>query len=242
MEYDPVRGRVLSMDTLPSLQEAFAYVQNEESRRSAMMSPFSTDRSALLSTPRDSLSLPPPSAAKESVFCDYCKKPRHTRETCWKLHGTPSGGRGDRSGSRGGRSGQSRGRGSYSRAHQSSAVDTLDSNSTSVTQASATELEDALRQLLDRRSSTALNHMSGSSDLFSAYKPSSGQDKVRVADGTVSSISGKGLVQVTSTIPLSSVLHVPKFSYLSARNQDEAITIVVSSRNAHERRGIQHCS
>ncbi|XP_028075784.1 uncharacterized protein LOC114278017 [Camellia sinensis] len=76
MEYDPVRGRVLSMDTLPSLQEAFAYVQNEESRRSAMMSPVSTDRSALLSTPRDSLSLPPPSAAKESVFCDYCKKPR----------------------------------------------------------------------------------------------------------------------------------------------------------------------
>ncbi|CAL5350327.1 unnamed protein product [Camellia sinensis] len=245
MEYDPVRGRVLSMDTLPSLQEAFAYVQNEESRRSAMMSPVSTDRSALLSTPRDGLSLPPPSAAKESVFCDYCKKPRHTRETCWKLHGTPSGGRGDRSGSRGGRSGHSRGRGSYSRAHQSSTVDTLDS--TSVTQASDTELEDALRQLLDRRSSTALStasssfarsgnlasvpcaflchtslpwiidsgasdHMSGSSDLFSAYKPSSGQDKVRIADGTVSSISGKGLVQVTPTMHLSSVLHVPKFS------------------------------
>ncbi|XP_028065563.1 uncharacterized protein LOC114268571 [Camellia sinensis] len=121
MEYDPVRGRVLSMDTLPSLQEAFAYVQNEESRRSAMMSPVSTDRSSLLSTPRDGLSLPPPSAAKESVFCDYCKKPRHTRETCWKLHGTPSGGQGDRSSSQGGRSGQSRGRGSYSRAHQSSA-------------------------------------------------------------------------------------------------------------------------
>ena len=143
VEYDPVRGRVLSMDTLPSLQEAFAYVQNEESRRSAMMSPVSTDRSALLSTPRDGLSLPHPSAAKESVFCDYCKKPRHTRETCWKLHGTPSGGRSDRSGSRGGRSGPSRGRGSYSRAHQSSAVDTLDTNSTSVTQASDTELEDA---------------------------------------------------------------------------------------------------
>ncbi|KAF5942914.1 hypothetical protein HYC85_020556 [Camellia sinensis] len=95
--------------------------------------------------------------------------------------------------------------------------------------ASDTELEDALRQLLDRRSSTALStasssfarsgnlasspcaflchpslpwiidsgasdHMSGSSDLFSVYKPSSGQDKVRIADGTVSSISGTGLV------------------------------------------------
>ncbi|XP_028070337.1 uncharacterized protein LOC114272836 [Camellia sinensis] len=164
VEYDPVRGRVLGMDTLPSLQAAFAYVQNEESCRSAMMSPISTDRSALLSTPRDGLSLTPipPSAAKEFVFCDYFKKPRHTRETCWKLHGTPSGGRGDRSGSRGGRSGQCRGRGSYSRAYQSSAVDTLDFNSASVGQASDAMLKDALRQLLDRRSSTALSTVSSS--------------------------------------------------------------------------------
>ncbi|XP_028119342.1 uncharacterized protein LOC114316859 [Camellia sinensis] len=129
-----------------------------------MMSPVSTDRSVLLSAPRDGLSLTPipSSATKDSVFCDYCKKPRHTRETCWKLHRTPSRGRGDRSGSRGGRSGQSRGRGSYSRAHQSSAVDTLDSNSASVGQASDAELEDALRQLLDRRSSTALSTASSS--------------------------------------------------------------------------------
>ncbi|XP_028061865.1 uncharacterized protein LOC114265298 [Camellia sinensis] len=252
VEYDPVRSRVLSMDTLSSLQEAFAYVQNEKSRRSAMMSPISTDRSALLSTSRDSLSLTPipPSAAKKSVFCDYCKKPQHTRETCWKLHGTPSGGRGDRSGSRGGQSGQSRGRGSYPRAHQSSVVDTLDSTSTSIGQASnglssmtTHELEDVLHHLLDHQSSTALStsslsfarsgnlvssscvflshttlpwiinsstsdHMSGSSDLFSSYKPSLGQDKVRIADGTISSISGKGLVHATPTLPLSSVLHV----------------------------------
>ena len=58
----------------------------------------------------------------------------------------------------------------------------------------------------------AFDHMSGSSDLFSVYKPSSGQDKVRIADGTVSSISRKGLVHVTPTIHLSSVLHVPNFS------------------------------
>ncbi|XP_028069354.1 uncharacterized protein LOC114271885 [Camellia sinensis] len=137
VEYDPVRGRILGIDTLPSLQEVFAYVQNEESRRSAMMSPVSIDRSTLLSTPRDGLSLTliPPSAAKESIFCDYCKKSRHTHETF-----------------------------------------------------SNTELEDALCQLLDRRSSTALSTASSS---FAR----SGQDKVRIADGTVSSISGKGLVQ-----------------------------------------------
>ncbi|GMP69233.1 hypothetical protein CsSME_00028568 [Camellia sinensis var. sinensis] len=164
MEYDPVRGRVLSMDTLPSLQEAFAYVQNEESRRSAMMSPVSTDRSALLSTPRDSLSLPPPSAAKESVFCDYCKKPRHThhdtRETCWKLHGTPSDGREDRLGSRGGRSGQSRGHGANVRVHLSNIIEPpssspVVSSAADVSGLSASDFEIALHHLLDRRVSTS---------------------------------------------------------------------------------------
>ena len=41
--YDPVRSRVLEMEPLPSLQESFAYVQNEESRRSAMLSPVPTE-------------------------------------------------------------------------------------------------------------------------------------------------------------------------------------------------------
>ncbi|GMP40687.1 hypothetical protein CsSME_00011034 [Camellia sinensis var. sinensis] len=37
VEYDPIRSRVLGMDMLHSLQEAFAIVQNEENRRSAML-------------------------------------------------------------------------------------------------------------------------------------------------------------------------------------------------------------
>ena len=27
---------------------------------------------------------------KDSLWCTYCKKPRHTREKCWKLHGKPA--------------------------------------------------------------------------------------------------------------------------------------------------------
>ncbi|KAL5538955.1 hypothetical protein UlMin_042994 [Ulmus minor] len=30
-------------------------------------------------------------------WCDYCNKPRHTREICWKLHGKPSNCKGHRS-------------------------------------------------------------------------------------------------------------------------------------------------
>ena len=93
MEFDPIQSRMLSMDALPSLQKTFAYVQNEESRCSTMLLAASSDRSALVSTPSE----------KDTLFCDFFRRPRHTRETCWKLHGQPSGGRGDRSSSRGGR-------------------------------------------------------------------------------------------------------------------------------------------
>ena len=49
----------------------------------------------------------------------------------------------------------------------------------------------------------ASDHMTGSSPVFSAYKPHSGQDKVKIADGTVSSVSSKGLVRVTPSLSLS---------------------------------------
>ena len=60
--------------------------------------------------------------------------------------------------------------------------------------------------------SGASDHMSRSSNLFSDYKPYSGQDKVKIADGTFSSVSGKGLIRVTP-LSLTSVLHVPSFSH-----------------------------
>ncbi|XP_028103725.1 uncharacterized protein LOC114302845 [Camellia sinensis] len=51
VEFDPVRSRMLGMDALSSLQEVFAYVQNEESRRSTMLPAASFDQSALVSAP-----------------------------------------------------------------------------------------------------------------------------------------------------------------------------------------------
>ena len=54
--------------------------------------------------------------------------------------------------------------------------------------------------------------MSGCFNIFFAYKPSSGQGKVGVVDGTFSSISGKGTIHATPSVSLSSVLHVPNFS------------------------------
>jgi len=57
--------------------------------------------------------------------------------------------------------------------------------------------------------SGASNHMTGMSHLFSSYKPCSGRDKVRIADGSLSPVSGKGFVSVTLSMTLTFFLHVP---------------------------------
>ncbi|KAJ7946112.1 Retrovirus-related Pol polyprotein from transposon TNT 1-94 [Quillaja saponaria] len=60
--------------------------------------------------------------------------------------------------------------------------------------------------------SGASDHMTSTSSSFSSYFPCSGKEKVRVADGSLSSISGKGSICCTPSLTLSSVLHVPKLS------------------------------
>ena len=51
------------------------------------------------------------------------------------------------------------------------------------------------------------------SNIFSDYKPCLGKDKVRVADGCFSPISGKGTIYAAPLLSLSSVLNVPNFSH-----------------------------
>lgn len=76
VEYDPVRSRVLGMDVLLSLQEAFTFVQNEESRRSAILPSTTPDRSTLVSAPShdgDHMTRGSrPFSEKDNIYCDYC--------------------------------------------------------------------------------------------------------------------------------------------------------------------------
>eukprot|EP00257_Ricinus_communis_P026984 XP_025014398.1 uncharacterized protein LOC112536055 [Ricinus communis] len=96
--YDQIRVQVLGRDPLPSLRQAYSHVQQEESRRNAMLPTISTERSVMMA---QSSSMKPDSTRIDSLKeveqdsrrCDYCGKPRHTRETCWKLHGRPPRGR-----------------------------------------------------------------------------------------------------------------------------------------------------
>ena len=98
--------------------EAFAIVRGEEGRKNIMLEKGNTmDRSALaISKPSGNEGSAVANAAnsgrnerkktseKDSLWSSYCKKNRHTRETCWKLHGKPlnffkgNGGKGVNSG------------------------------------------------------------------------------------------------------------------------------------------------
>lgn len=60
--------------------------------------------------------------------------------------------------------------------------------------------------------SKAFDHMTSLSNLFDLYNPCSGSEKVRIADDSFSSIASKGLIKISKSIDLQSVLHIPKLT------------------------------
>lgn len=88
IELDDVRGRILSLDPLPSVREAFATVRREDSRRRIMLKDNSTpcsnssEASALAARSGDQKN-------KGKIVCAHCKKTGHTKDTCWDVHGEP---------------------------------------------------------------------------------------------------------------------------------------------------------
>lgn len=58
----------------------------------------------------------------------------------------------------------------------------------------------------------ATDHMTSHSNLYTSYNPCSGRQKVNVADGTLSSVAGKGRIPISKDLSLDNALHVPKLS------------------------------
>ena len=89
---DEVKGRILSRRPLPTLWEVFSEVRREEGRRKVMLGepgPPPSESSALVSKNGPFFGQLRPIKKGEKIWCDHCHKPRHTRETCWDLHGKP---------------------------------------------------------------------------------------------------------------------------------------------------------
>lgn len=160
---------------------------------------------------------------KPPMYCNVCDKPYHTRETCWKIHGKPA-------------NWKSKQKGKFNRnptAHETvvhpfnkEQVDyllkLLISNSSSGTpNASLAQTGNNSKALTCRSKSLSVpwiidsgasDHMTNCPQFFQTYSPCSGSEKVRIANGSYSSITGKGLVQLSNTISLKFVLHVPKLT------------------------------
>lgn len=100
-EFDQVRIQILGREDTPSLEEAISLIRAEESRRNVMLEPHSADGAALITKvdhPEKGKHDQPKTIGKDvqwkenkdDMWCTYCKKPRHTKERCWKIHGKPS--------------------------------------------------------------------------------------------------------------------------------------------------------
>src|SRR2546430_13019699 len=61
--------------------------------------------------------------------------------------------------------------------------------------------------------SGASKHMTENSKFFTSYSPQSGRDKVKIANGSLSLILGKGFIVNLCGLNLSDVLHVPDFPH-----------------------------
>ena len=60
--------------------------------------------------------------------------------------------------------------------------------------------------------SSASDHMTGNLSLFYSYMPCQGNVGVKIADGTFTSIAGKGSIRLSENLVLHSVLHVPNLA------------------------------
>ncbi|RVW25355.1 hypothetical protein CK203_117722 [Vitis vinifera] len=99
-EFDQVRIQILGKQEVPCFNEVVALIRGEESRRSVMLEPQTLDGSILVAkteySEQGKNDLPKHLGRDnqwkenmDNLWCTCCKKPRHTKEKCWKLNGKP---------------------------------------------------------------------------------------------------------------------------------------------------------
>ena len=220
-EYDQIRVQVLGKIPFPSHEDAYSHVQQEESRRGVMLYQAPIEKSGLAASHDQPKIIP---SDKDHVHCEYCGKPRHTKETCWKLHGRPTRGRGGK-------------RINSSRAQANVAETVETSKETGSGEILSSEEIQHLRRLITKLDSSTIatsnhvqsgtaftaslnswvidscanRHMTGSTKNLQNYSSCLKEENVRIADGSLTSVSGTGSIICTPDIKLSSVLHIPDF-------------------------------
>ena len=93
-DLDEVCGRILGTKPMPNVREAFLKVHLEESRQKVMMGSSSSSSIGEGSTlvvhgsqqPLNNNNKP----RKGQPWCNHYRRPSHTKDTCWKIHGKPT--------------------------------------------------------------------------------------------------------------------------------------------------------
>lgn len=90
---DEVRGRILGSKPLLNIREAFSEVWREESRKKIMMGSqdsVTNPESSALAVRGNPFNNNDHKPKKGRPWCDHCRRPGHTKDTCWKIHGKPA--------------------------------------------------------------------------------------------------------------------------------------------------------
>ncbi|KAG8499583.1 hypothetical protein CXB51_006239 [Gossypium anomalum] len=195
VEFDEVRSQILGKKPLPKLRKIFSKVRREETRRKVMLKPgfkANDDNSALVAIKNND-----DSEKKKKPWCDYCKKYWHTRETCWKLHGKPTG--------------KKSGNGCGSQSGDSRAFQTTNGNyegQSSLERSPFTKEQlEHLHKFFQSPQFRMNYFICNSSNNPSSSFAQSGNKKIKVADRSFLEIAGKGTVKISSSLVLHDVLH-----------------------------------
>ncbi|RVX08315.1 Retrovirus-related Pol polyprotein from transposon RE1 [Vitis vinifera] len=223
-EFDQVRIQILGKQEVPCFNEVAALIRGKESRRSVMFEPQTLDGSTLVAkteySKQGNNNLPKHLGRdnqwkenKDNLWCTFCKKPRHTKEKCWKLNGKPP------SCEWGNRGGQQR-----PQAHMSEQPKTEENSTTGGFNSEEMEKLRSLLGSLDKPTGTsslalsgtpslsfcinvshrvyddswiidsgATDYMTSKSQLFHTYTPSPSNKKIAVVNGSLATVAGTRL-------------------------------------------------
>lgn len=162
---------------------------------------------------------------------DRCKKPGHTKDTCWVIHGKPADWKPPRSRDSSANAATSEGdKVLTARAPESSPFNkeqmemlqkmlqqTLQNTRTPSAATLANKHNPASAFLVKKGKSNswivgASDHMTRDITLFDEYSPCNDNSMVRIADGTDTKLIIKGSIIISKDITLNSVLYVPKLN------------------------------
>ncbi|RVX15883.1 Retrovirus-related Pol polyprotein from transposon TNT 1-94 [Vitis vinifera] len=235
---DEIRGRIMGVKPLPSLREAFSEVRREESRKNLMMGSHQQLNMAENSALKTQFA---PFDNRQKIkggrpWCDHCRKPGHSRETCWKIHGKPVDWKPRQPLEKEGRDN-----------HVATDEQSPQPEASPFNKEQMEMLQKLLSPLLSVQSQTgsssnqvigsgtlahkgnflsafiagkkrkkpwivdsgASDHMTGDATIFYTYSSCPNNLTVRIADGSLSKVAGTGSIVLSRDLTLNSVLLVP---------------------------------